>query len=90
VHVTVTRHRDGRLIVHLLNYCGGYRRPITAIQPVTNVTIDLRSPATPGSARLLRAGHEVDVEYAKGRARFTVPVVDDYEAVVLECGKEDA
>ncbi len=83
VHVNVMRHSDGRLIVHLLNYCGGYRRPITATQPVTNVTIDLRCPASPGSARLLRGERELEVKYANGVATFTVPVIHDYEAVVL-------
>jgi hypothetical protein len=87
VHVSVMRHRDGRLIVHLLNYCGGYRRPITEIQPVANVAIDLRSPVPLATARLLRGEHEIECTYASGRARFTVPVVDDYEAVVL--GPED-
>ncbi|GAA5000600.1 alpha-amylase family protein [Actinopolymorpha pittospori] len=90
VHVTLMRHRDGRLIVHLLNYCGGYRRPITEIQPVTNVTIDLRCPVAPESARLLRGDRELEVKHANGRATFTVPVVNDYEAVVLgPIGPED-
>jgi hypothetical protein len=88
VHVSVMRHRDGRLVLHLLNYCGGYRRPITAIQPVTDVTIHLRCDRPPRAGRLLRGDHELKITYANGIATFTVPLVDDYEAVVL--GGEDA
>lgn len=84
VHVGVTRHRTGRLMVHLLNYCGGYRRPITATRRVEDVSVRLRCAAAPSSARLLRDGTEVALKTEAGAVRFTVPVVDDYEAVILE------
>jgi hypothetical protein len=85
VHVSVTRqpHTD-RILVHLLNYTGGYRRPITHIVSCTNISITLRADRTPQRAYLLREKQEIPLEVDGNRVTFVVPTVCDYEAVVLE------
>jgi hypothetical protein len=74
----------GRTVLHLVNYCGGYRRPITHTQPVRDIRISVRVDGVPSRARLLRTGSEIPMELKDGRVVVTVPVVEEYEAVVLE------
>ena len=85
VHISVTRQDAvGRTVLHLVNYCGGYRRPITHTQPVPDIRISVRVDGVASRARLLRTGSEIPMELKDGRVVVTVPVVEEYEAVVLE------
>lgn len=85
VHVSVTRQEAAdRTMLHLLNYCGGYRRPITHTIPVTNVGVSVRLDSAPSRARLLRGGVDIPFEFEDGRVEITVPQVEVYEAVILE------
>lgn len=85
VHVSVTRQpHTGRTLVHLLNYTGGYRRPITHLVPCHDVSITLRVEHTPTRAYLIRSGQDIPFDVKGGQITFKVPTVHDYEAVVLE------
>lgn len=85
VHVSVTKQDDsGRALIHMINYCGGPRRPITQTQPVQDISVSLRLQTPPSRAVLLQSRRELPLQFQDGRLTLTVPRLDEYEAVVLE------
>lgn len=82
VHVSLTRCGD-RHVVHLLNYSGGHRRPLTAVQEVRDVRVTLPR-LTAGSATTVRGRRSLEVVPSGPGVSFVLPRLEDYEAVVLE------
>jgi hypothetical protein len=89
--VTVMRQDNAdarRTIVHLLYYPLTRRAPNLDIveEPglLKDVTVELRTSARPGRVRLAPQGRELPVRHVNGYAKFTVPFVDGYQAIVIE------
>lgn len=86
VHISVTRQPEtGRRMVHLINYAGGYRRPITSIQEIRDISVSLRNGGKITNVRLLTSGAELPFNASAGRVEFTIPSLAEYEAAVVEC-----
>jgi len=58
------------------------KRPMGAIVPLNNVEIAVRAGGVK-SARCLRSGSKLRINRAQGRVGFRVPMIQDYEIVVL-------
>jgi hypothetical protein len=76
------RRQPGRLLVHMINLSGG-RRVFSEIVPVHNVVVTLKTLVFK-RARLIAAGTTLDVRKTGSGLVVTVPVVDEYEILVLE------
>jgi hypothetical protein len=74
--------QNGRTLLHLINLSGhsdtGYYAPV----PMHNIKIDIAGNFR--TARTMRTPGVVPLQTRKGRALFSVPVLSDYELVVLE------
>jgi hypothetical protein len=76
------RSQPGRLLVHLVNVTSDMKRPMGEIIPLRDIEIRLRAPRF-HSARCLRSGKTLRLQQAGGHVRFQVPVIPDYEIVLL-------
>ena len=77
------RRQKGRLMVHLVNATADMKRPMGRIIPLRDVTLTLRC-ARATRARCLRSGKRLRLRRTPGRVTFGVPVVRDYEVIVIE------
>ncbi len=83
----VLRSQDNgrRLLLHIINSTGEMTRPIERIVPLPDVHVSLQAGAGFRSARTLMAPRALELtQGGGGRVRFTVPLVREYEVVVLE------
>jgi len=74
--------QNGRTLLHLINLSGhsqtGYFTPV----PMTNIQVQLTG--TFKSAKTLRTPGNPAIKVNNGYAEFTIPLLRDYELVVLE------
>jgi len=85
VEVVLGRRPDGSYVVHLINHSGHQDRSYHDALPIYDVglTLDLDGAAV-SSARALVAGQDLPVEAGPdGRVLFTLPRLNDFEAIVL-------
>jgi hypothetical protein len=86
VEVVVRSQAQGRrLIVHLVNFTGEMTRPIRNIVPLPGVRLSLAQDMGIRRAFTLRQPRTLPLVAGKdGRTRVTLPVLDEYEVIVLE------
>jgi hypothetical protein len=72
----------GRQLLHLVNHSGHSQTAYFAPVEMREIRVDVAGEFR--RVRLVRNGGEVKVERQGGRVWFTVPVLRDYELVVLE------
>ena len=58
------------------------KRPMGSIVPLSNVAFSVRSPR-PSAVRSLRTGKGIPFRHSRGRVRFRVPELRDYEVIVV-------
>jgi hypothetical protein len=88
---TVT-HQNGRMIVHLLQYCPERRGKdldmVEDVVPLFNVELSLRSGARPSKVyRLTPEPETLEFDYREGRASTIVPEIRGHEMIVFEGAK---
>ena len=94
VEVVLRRQKNKRrLMVHLVNFTGTMRRPISKVVPVVGSVIDipleeLRAAGIDGleSVRMLKSGESIKAEVNAESALIRVPQFEEYEVLVLESG----
>jgi len=87
LEVTLRSQAEGRRrIIHLVNFTGEMTRPMRRIVPIKNVRITLKGTRGVQSVRSLRGRRELRFKSEKSAVSFTVPRVDEYEAVVVSLG----
>ncbi len=80
-----SQEQGRRLILHLINSTGEMTRPIQRILPMTNVSVTVRGAAGMRRVRTLMQPADIPSERnAGGGLRFTIPRLEEYEAVVME------
>jgi len=77
------RSQPGRLLVHLVNATADMKRPMGAIVPLRDVEIAVRAGGVK-SVRALKSRRRLKFTAPEDRVRFRVPVVEDYEIIVLD------
>ncbi|MEM2936635.1 MAG: beta-galactosidase trimerization domain-containing protein, partial [Candidatus Bathyarchaeia archaeon] len=84
LEVTLRSQAEGRRrIVHLVNFTGEMTRPMRRVIPIKDVKITLKGTRGVQSVRSLRGRRELEFKSEKSAVTFTVPRVDEYEAVVV-------
>jgi len=85
VHISITFQRQkNRMLVHLINYIGSNRRPITQTLSLHDIKISISKKDPPARVYLLSGLTPIPFQYESGRVHFSVPVLNHYEAIVLE------
>ena len=74
--------KSGFTFVHLINTIGG--RPLGKVVTASDLEFNLRISASVKNVRTLRGRATLAFEARDGRIRFTVPVLNAYEVVVIE------
>jgi len=82
VEVNARRNED-TMFVHLVNQTSGLKRPMTQIQPLTDLTVILPH-AKCGRARALRQVRKLRTQVGRRGTSFTVPLLEDYEVIELQ------
>ncbi len=85
----VTLRRQGRdLLVHVLNYViQGKASLLDTIEdrfPLRDVALSVRCPQAPARAELVPQHEAIPCQYADGRVRVTIPLVDGHQVVRIE------
>ncbi len=80
----VARRQGGRLIVHLINGCGVNGRPIERVETQRDLVLRICGEPAGASARALVRGKRLDVLRSGGTLDVCVPVLDEYEVVVVD------
>ena len=85
VEVTL-RHQPGkcRILIHLVNFTGEMTRPIESTIPIRDLKIVLHGFDKPRYAKALRLNMELYWEEADQNVVLKLPVLQEYEIVVLE------
>jgi hypothetical protein len=73
-----------RLIIHLVNFTGEMTRPIESVVALKNIKVTLHGFTEYKSARALWLEKDLSLEKNDGALTFEVPLVQEYEAIVLE------
>jgi hypothetical protein len=81
--VTV-RTQNGRTMIHFINMTGG-RRLLSEVVPVRDVIVSIPGNAF-GRAFLLSSGARLPLRVEDGWSIVSVPIVTDYEVLVVEQG----
>jgi len=86
LEVVLRSQNEGRrLILHLINSTGEMTRPIERILPLPNARITVRGAAGMRHVQtLMRPSHLMTERTAGGDLRFALPLVDEYEVVVMD------
>jgi len=74
---------DGRRIIHLVNFTGEMTRPMRRVIPIKNLKITLKNTRGVQSVRSLRSRRELEFKSEKSAVTFTIPRVNEYEAIVV-------
>jgi hypothetical protein len=77
------RAQKGRLIVHLVNVTSEMKRPMERIVPLRDVEVCVRATGV-RRVRALRSGRALPFQAEQGRVKARLPVVEDYEVLVLD------
>jgi len=86
VDVSVSRLRNGKFVVHLVNTSGDHRNAgvIDEIKPVGPLRVSIRCDGKPDKITLRPSGHALNFSYDDGQAVVTVPQIDIYEIIIIE------
>lgn len=85
LEVVVRRQIDPpRQIVHLINFTGEMTRPIQRIIPCRNLKVILKGVKKASKVKALWSGKKIEYNATADQVSFTVPLIDEYEAVVIE------
>jgi hypothetical protein len=76
------REKDGRWILHLINYTGGMARPIDGVVKLRDVSITIRRPVA--AVKSLRLNRPLSVVREGDRATFVLPELRIYDVIVME------
>ena len=76
------REKDGRWILHLINYTGGMARPIDGVVTLRDVNITIRRPVA--TAKSLKLNRSLTVVREGDRATFVLPELRIYDVIVME------
>ena len=80
-----SQQQGQRLLLHLINFTGEMTRPIRRVVPLENVRITLRTKVEVRRIQtLMRPQTLAAQEDQSGRIQFTVPLMNEYEVVVIE------
>lgn len=80
----VARRQEGRLIVHLVNGCGVNGRPIEKVAPQRDLVLRVHGASPRAGARARVLGRRLDTLRSGGALEVCLPVLDDYEVIVVE------
>lgn len=72
------------MLLHLVNYTGHMRRPITQVIPCKGVKAAVRTGADVRRVFTLVSEQELAFDMKDGFVNFTVPDIDEYEVVIIE------
>ncbi|GHV06683.1 hypothetical protein FACS189485_15620 [Spirochaetia bacterium] len=81
---TTLAARPGRVVVQLVNITGHYGNSYYEPLPVSNITLQAPVTIPVTAVRTLRSGEALPYKQANGVVEFTLPVLKEYEAVILE------
>ena len=85
--VTLRSQAEGaKMIIHLVNFTGEMTRPMRRIIPIKNAKITLKVTRRVQSVRALRSKRDLKFRSEKSAVAFTVPRVEEYEAIVVSLG----
>jgi len=88
VEAVLTRQeRENRILLHLINYTGEMAVPMSRILPVHDVRVRLQKRAAKGAIRrafCIGTGRRIRLETTSRSVTFTLPVLEDYEAICIE------
>jgi len=80
----VLRRKENKLFIHLINFTSEMKRPIERIIPVRDIRVHLRCDLHPGKTKALWANKELPFENNSEGIVFTIPVVNEYEVIMVE------
>ena len=80
----VLRSQTNRRLLHLINFTGEMIRPMERVIPLRDVRVTLSDGGGVTRVRTLIGGKELDHRKAGSTLVFTLPVVEEYEVVVIE------
>ena len=80
----VLREKEDTLFVHLINFTSEMKRPMEAIIPVTDIRLNVRCRLNPHKIKALWLGKELGFKRNSDGVAFSVPVLNDYEVIVVE------
>ena len=82
------RSLNGKLSIHLVNTSGPHANApdggIAAIEPLGPLSVSIRIDQPPKSITMQPEGKPLDVSWADGRAKVTVPSLEIYSILVVE------
>lgn len=82
VQLTLQRQQaHDRMLVHLVNLSGAAQVAYHPTIPMNGISVGIQGNYA--NARLASSGRALQLKQADGYARFTIPVLDTYEVVVL-------
>jgi hypothetical protein len=85
VEVTLRHQPDKRrILIHLVNFTGEMTRPIESTLLIRNLKIVLHGFDKPRYAKALRLNMELDWEEVDQNVALKLPVLQEYEVIVLE------
>jgi len=85
VEVTIRQQpRKHRLIIHLVNFTGEMTRPIESVVALKNIKVTLHRFTEYERAKALWLEKNLSLEKNGDSLTFEVPLVQEYEAIVLE------
>ncbi len=85
VEITLRHQPDKRrILVHLVNFTGEMTRPIESIVPIRDLTISLHGFKALRHAKALRLNMELNLEETEEGVAFKLPLLKEYEVIVLE------
>ncbi len=74
-----------RLLLHLINFTGEMTRPIRRVVPLQNVRVSVRTGGRTAEVKTLMHPQVLPVVREEaGRIRFVLPVLDEYEVIVID------
>jgi hypothetical protein len=88
VEVVLRFQEGGRMLVHLVNFTSEMTRPMESIVRLKDLEVTLHGIDFAGKARALRMDGELEVSSDGGDSRMVLPVLDEYEVIVLDSGDD--
>jgi hypothetical protein len=89
VDVETYRQRGtGRLIIQLINNTGDMQRPLTYINPVSDIEIAVRDSSVE-SGYTLSDKNPVSLYKKDGKVSFKIELLKDFEVIVLDSNIEN-
>ena len=80
----VLREKSNKLFIHLINFTSEMKRPIEKIIPAKDIVLNLKHTLAPSKIKALWLGKELSFTCTSDSIVVTVPVVNDYEVIVVE------